>query len=189
MINRNVAPWTTMEPVVVSSLEKIGIKVKPRELASSAAYTTIQTVKNKIPIALNAGWGKDYADAYTFVGPLFDSRSIIATGNTNYPLQGMTSEQAKSLGISIPSGVTIPSVDGDIDACQEITLDQPDQRNQCFADLDKKIMETAPGWVPYLWAKNITVTGSTVTKFEFDQFSGYLSYTQMAVNNNETVPS
>ena len=50
-------------------------------------------------------------------------------------------------------------------------------------------MEAAPGWVPYLWAKNITVTGSTVTKFEFDQFSGYLSYTQMAVNNNETIPS
>ncbi len=49
--------------------------MKPRELASSAAYTTIQTVKNKIPIALNAGWGKDYADAYTFAGPLFDARS------------------------------------------------------------------------------------------------------------------
>jgi len=42
---------------------------------------------------------------------------------------------------------------------------------------------------PYLWAKNITVTGNTVTKWEFDQFSGYLSYTQMAVNNNATVPS
>jgi len=189
MINRNTPVFADSEAVVVSSLDKIGIKVKPRELASSAAYTTIQTVKNKIPIALNAGWGKDYADAYTFVGPLFDSRSIIATGNTNYPLQGMTSEQAKSLGISIPSGVTIPSVDSDIDACQEIALDQPDQRNQCFADIDKKIMETAPGWVPYLWANNITVTGSTVTKFEFDQFSGYLSYTQMAVNNNASIPS
>ena len=44
-------------------------------------------------------------------------------------------------------------------------------------------MEEAVPWVPYLWAKNITVTGTTVTKFEFDQFSGYLSYTQMAVNN------
>jgi hypothetical protein len=33
------------------------------------------------------------------------------------------------------------------------------------------------------------VTGSTVTKFEFDQFSGYLSYTQMAVNNNASIPS
>ena len=44
MMNRNVTPWTDAEAVVVSSLEKIGIKVKPRELASSAAYTTIQTV-------------------------------------------------------------------------------------------------------------------------------------------------
>src|SRR6266511_5742072 len=60
MINRNVTPWTDLEPVVVSSLNKIGIGVKPRELATSAAYTTIQAVKNNIPIALNAGWGKDY---------------------------------------------------------------------------------------------------------------------------------
>jgi len=187
MINRNVTPWTDAEAVVVSSLDKIGIKVKPRELASSAAYTTIQTVKNKIPIALNAGWGKDYADAYSFVGALFDSRSIIATGNTNYPLLGMTPEQAETLGIEYPEGVTIPSVDADIDACQKIPNTEPDQRNQCFADLDKKMMEESAPWVPYLWANNITVTGTTVTKFEFDQFSGYLSYTQMAVNNKETI--
>jgi peptide/nickel transport system substrate-binding protein len=187
MINRNVTPWTDAEAVVVSSLEKIGIKVKPRELASSAAYTTIQTVKNKIPIALNAGWGKDYADPYSFVGALFDSRSIIATGNTNYPLLGMTPEQAQSLGIEYPEGVTIPSVDADVDACQKIPNTEPDQRNTCFADLDKKIMEEGVAWVPYLWANNITVSGSTVTKFEFDQFSGYLSYTQMAVNNKETI--
>ena len=53
----------------------------------------------------------------------------------------MTPEQAKTLGISYPQGVTIPSVDADIDACQKIATDQPDQRNQCFADLDKKLME------------------------------------------------
>jgi peptide/nickel transport system substrate-binding protein len=187
MINRNVTPWTDAEAVVASSLAKIGIKVKPRELASSAAYTTIQTVKNKIPIALNAGWGKDYADAYTFVGPLFDGRSIIATGNTNYALVGLTPDKAKELGVSIPSGVTIPNVDSDIDACQKIPNTQPDQRNECVANIDKKLMETAAPWVPYLWAKNITVTGTTVTKFEFDQFSGYLSFTQIAVNNKETV--
>jgi hypothetical protein len=33
------------------------------------------------------------------------------------------------------------------------------------------------------------VTAPSVTKFEFDQFSGYLSYTQMAVNNKLPVPS
>jgi peptide/nickel transport system substrate-binding protein len=187
MINRNVTPWTDAEAVVVSSLAKIGIKVKPRELASSAAYTTIQTVKNLIPIALNAGWGKDYADPYTFVGPLFDGRNIIATGNTNYALVGLTPAKAKELGISIPSGATIPNVDADIDACQKIPNTQPDQRNECFANIDKKLMETAVPWVPYLWAQNVTVTGPSVTKFEFDQFSGYLSFTQMAVNNKETV--
>jgi peptide/nickel transport system substrate-binding protein len=189
MINRNTPTFSDAEAVVVSSLNKIGIKVKPRQLASSAAYTTIQTVKNQIPLALNPGWGKDYADPVTFAIPEWDSRSIIPTGNSNYPLQGMTPEQAKTLGIPYPKGVTIPSIDADIDACQKIANDQPDKRNQCFADIDKKLMETALPWVPYLWAKNITVTGTTVTKFEFDQFSGYLSYTQMAVNNKATVPS
>jgi peptide/nickel transport system substrate-binding protein len=189
MPNRNTPVFTDSEAVVVSSLAKIGIKVKPRELASSAAYTTIQTVKNQIPIAMNPGWGKDYADAYTFTFPEWDSRSIKPTGNSNYPLQGMTPDQAKTMGIPYPQGVTIPSIDADNDACQKIASDQPDQRNQCFADIDKKLMETALPWVPYLWAKNITVTGTTVTKFEFDQFSGYLSYTQMAVNNKATVPS
>jgi peptide/nickel transport system substrate-binding protein len=186
MINRNVTPWTDAEAVVVSSLEKIGIKVKPRNLASSAAYTTIQTVKNNIPIAMNAGWGKDYADADTFAGPLFDSRGITPTGNHNYSLTGMTQAQAAELGIDYPSE-PIPSVDAAIDACQEITLDKPDDRNQCYADFDKKVMEEAVAWIPYLWANNITVTAPSVTKFEFDQFSGYLSYTQMAVNNQETV--
>jgi hypothetical protein len=109
MINRNVTHWTDAEAVVVSSLAKIGIQVKPRELASSAAYTTIQTIKNKIPIALNAGWGRDYADACTFVGPLFDGRSIIATGNTNYPLVGLTADKAKELGVSIPAGSPFPA--------------------------------------------------------------------------------
>jgi peptide/nickel transport system substrate-binding protein len=187
MINRNVPPFTDSEAVVTASLKKIGINVKPRELASSAAYTTIQTVKNKIPIALNAGWGKDYADPYAFIGALFDGRSIIATGNTNYPLLGLTPEKAQELGVSIPSGVTIPSVDSDVDTCQKIPNTQADQRNDCFANIDKKLMEEAVPWVPYLWVNNITVTGKTVTKFEFDQYSGYLSFTQMAVNNKETV--
>jgi peptide/nickel transport system substrate-binding protein len=187
MPNRNTPTFSDSEAVVVSSLEKIGIKVKPRQLASSAAYTTIQTVKNKIPIALNPGWGKDYADAFTFAGPLLDGRGITATGNNNYALLGLTKEKASEVGIPYPEGVTIPSIDADIDACQQIALDKPDDRNQCYADLDKKLMEESLPWVPYLWAQNITVTGTTVTKFEFDQFSGYLSYTQMAVNNGQTI--
>ncbi|HEY7607580.1 MAG TPA: ABC transporter substrate-binding protein, partial [Actinomycetes bacterium] len=186
MINRNVKPWTDSEPIVQSSLAKIGIGVKPRELASSAAYTTIQTVKNKIPIALNAGWGKDFADAVSFVLPLFDGRSIIATGNTNYPLVGLSKAQGEKFGLkNVPDN--IPNVDSDIKTCQAIPTTDADQRTNCWADLDKKLMETAVPWVPYLWNKVLTVVAPSVTKFEFDQFSTQISFTQIAVNNKETM--
>jgi peptide/nickel transport system substrate-binding protein len=186
MINRNVKPWTDSEPIVQSSLAKIGIGVKPRELASSAAYTTIQTVKNAIPIALNAGWGKDYADPYTFFGILFASSGIIATGNTNYPLVGLSKAQGEKFGLkNVPDN--IPNVDSDIKTCQAIPTTDADQRTNCWADLDKKLMETAVPWVPYLWNKVLTVVAPSVTKFEFDQFSTQISFTQIAVNNKETM--
>jgi hypothetical protein len=188
MINRNYSPYSEAEPVVVSSLEKIGLQVKARELATSAAYTTIQTVKNNIPIGMNARWGKDYADAYTFA-VLFISGGISATGNNNFALVGLTPKQASEFGVKLPSGAQIPSVDGDIDGCQKISNAQPDQRNDCFANVDKKLMEQVVPWVPYLWQRQITVTAPSMTKFEFDQFSGYLSITQVAVNNKATVPS
>jgi peptide/nickel transport system substrate-binding protein len=185
MINRNVAPWTTMEPVVVSSLEKIGIKVKARELASSAAYTTIQTVKNMIPIALNAGWGKDYPDPYSFAGVLFSTEAIIPTGNTNYPLVSLTPQKASELSIPYPSGVQIPNVTADIDACQ--ARSDFDQRVTCFADLDKKLMEQAVAWIPFLWNKVVYITAPSVTHYEFDQFSTEVSFTQVAVSNREAL--
>src|SRR6266498_2258812 len=182
MVNRNVTPWTDLEPVVVSSLNKIGIAVKPRELATSAAYTTIQTVKNNIPIALNAGWGKDYADAYTFAAPLFAGTSIIETGNTNYAMVGLTPSEASSLGTKIPAGVTIPNVDSNIADCEKIQATDP-ARTTCWANFDKTVMEQAVPWVPYLWANNPTINNASLTHYEFDQFAGYISLTEVAVNN------
>jgi ABC-type transport system substrate-binding protein len=171
--------------VVVSSLEKIGIKVKARELASSAAYTTIQTVKNNIPIALNPGWGLDYPDAYSFAGPLFTKEAIIPTGNTNYALVGLDQAKAQELGIKYPEGAQIPNVDADINRCQETT--DLAQRVTCFVDLDKKLMEQVVPWVPYLWNKVVVITNPSVTKYEFDQFSTEISITEIAVNNKETM--
>ena len=182
MINRNITPWTDTEPTVVSSLAKIGIRVKPRELATSAAYTTIQTVKNNIPIALNAGWGKDYADPYSFA-VLFASSSIIATGNTNYSLVGLTSKQAADLGVKIPAGVSIPSIDADINNCEKILATDP-ARMTCWVNMDRNLMENVVPWIPYLWATQPTVVNPSVTHFEFDQFSTVVSVTEVAVNNN-----
>jgi peptide/nickel transport system substrate-binding protein len=182
MINRNVTPWKEMEPIVVDSLGSIGLEVEPRELESSAAYTTIQTVSKNVPLALNAGWGKDYADPSTFM-VLFDSRSVIPEGNVNYSLIGLTPEQASDKDLGITGTTTgIPSVDADIDQCNKLT---GDERQQCWIDLDAKLMEEVVPWAPYLWAKNIDIISPTVTKFEFDQFSGEAAYAHVAVDASQ----
>jgi peptide/nickel transport system substrate-binding protein len=80
---------TKMLPVIKSSAAKIGITFTVRSV--EGAYPVIQTPSRNIPIAERPGWGKDYADAYTFFNPLFDSRTIIPNGNTNYSLVGITS--------------------------------------------------------------------------------------------------
>ena len=188
MVNRNSPPWTNAEPVVVDSLAKIGIKVKPRELADH--YTAVQTVKNQIPIGMDTGWGKDYADPATFGAPLFGGPNIVPTNNSNYGLIGLTPEKAKDLGIKVPPGMTFPSVDADIANCDKISVEtQLDQRIACFVELDKKVMNEIVPWVPFLWAQNVTTTAPSVTKYEYDQFSGYISLTQIAVNNNQTISS
>jgi hypothetical protein len=45
----NETPCTEVEPIVQQGLAKLGIVLKPRELATGAVFTTFQTVANKIP--------------------------------------------------------------------------------------------------------------------------------------------
>jgi hypothetical protein len=44
-------------------------------------------------------------------------------------------------------------------------------------------MENVVPWVPYLWATVIGINADSVTKYEFDQFAGTVSYCHIAVNN------
>jgi len=183
--SRAESPWTEMIPVIESSFKKLGITLKTRELAD--AYPPIQDVSNLIPVASVPGWGKDYPDPYTFVGFLFDGRNILPEGNTNYALVGLTPESAADLekegNFSFPvPGIlgSIPSVDDDIDACQDLT--EQAERTTCWEGIDKKLMEEVVPWVPYLDANNITVTSDAVTKYEFDQMAGEASIVHMAVD-------
>jgi peptide/nickel transport system substrate-binding protein len=177
-LGSNIPPNTDMLPTVESSLEKIGITLDAREVAD--AYTPIQTVERMIPISIRPGWGKDYADAYTFVGFLFDGRNILCTGNSNYSLVGLTPEKAQECGIPYPDD-PVPSVDDAIDACVP-TLG--DERVQCWADLDKKMMEEIVPWVPYLDSAAVWATSDRVTHWQFDQFSTTPAWAQIAVSQN-----
>jgi len=188
LVSRNQPPFIGMEPIITQDLAKLGIQVTAREYSTSAAYRTIQSVKDDIPLALHPQWIKDYADPFTFANPLFGSGSIIPEGNVNYSMVGLTPSMAATLGITFPSGATIPNVDSDINACEQIPASDP-SRLSCWVSFDKKLMEQVVPWVPYLWGDNITITAPSVTNYAFDQSSSYISLTQLAVDNKVSVSS
>jgi peptide/nickel transport system substrate-binding protein len=178
-VTRNTDIWVNMEPVIEQAFQKIGIQLVTREFEDS--YTVIQTVKRHVPVSSTPGWGKDYADASTFM-VLFDSRSILPEGNVNYSLVGVTPEQAADIGAE-GTIEGIPSIDADIDDCNAV-LDA-DERNVCWQDVDKKLMEEIVPWVPYLDATNRDVISEAVVNYQYDQFSGEAAWSQLAVDQSK----
>jgi peptide/nickel transport system substrate-binding protein len=177
MIGDTRALDNRMIPVVQASAGKIGVTFTVRQI--NGAYTTIQTTNKNIPFSERPGWGKDYADPYTFFGELFDSRALIPEGNTNYSLVGITPQlnTEKKLGVK-GNLANVPSVNADVDAC---IAKIGDARTTCWQDLDKKVMTDVVPWVPYLWSNNVTIVGPNVTHWNYDQFSDGTAYSQVSV--------
>ncbi len=166
-----------MVPVIQNAAKKIGITFTVRSI--NGAYTTIQTTNKNIPFSERPGWGKDYADPYTFFGELFDSKAIIPAGNTNYSLVGLTSQLNEQKNLGVTGNLTgIPSVDSQIANCQAKT---GDARTTCWENLDKQIMTQVVPWVPYLWSTVVTIVGPNVTHWDYDQFSDGTAYSRVAV--------
>jgi peptide/nickel transport system substrate-binding protein len=162
-------------PALTQNMKSIGLNIRDQVLKD--AYTPIQTPRKNIPFSTRAGWGKDYADAITFYGPLFDGHNIIAQGNTNYSLLGITPAIAKKIGVK--GNVTdVPSINPDLAKCGVLV---GNARVSCYAALDKKLTWNIVPWVPYLWSYAQSVSSKNVTKFEFDQFGGTIGYAHVAV--------
>jgi peptide/nickel transport system substrate-binding protein len=175
-VTRNYSPWSDMVPVIEDSLKKIGITLTTRELKDQ--YPVVQTVSKSVATGSGVGWGKDYADASTFISQLLDGRLIIATGNTNYALIGLTPEKAKEVNAK-GNIENVPSIDDGIDRCQAL-LD--DERLSCWEELDKGTMEDIVPWIPYLDANALDFLGPAVTTFVFDQYAGTPAWAHLAVD-------
>ncbi len=177
-----------VDPSMVATMQqdaaKIGITFTVRTI--NGAYPTIQTVAKNVPISERPGWGKDYADALTFFSPLFDGRNIIATGNTNYSLVGITPKQCTALKVTgdcqpfnKKTGVGVISVDKQLDTCSKL-IDPA--RTTCYENLDKYLTTGVVPWVPWMWSTVTRITSSNVKHYQFDQFSTTPAYSQIALN-------
>jgi peptide/nickel transport system substrate-binding protein len=168
-----------VDPGMVATIEqdakKIGITFTVHQI--NGAYPTIQTVAKNVPIAERPGWGKDFADPVTFFEPLFDGRTIIPTGNTNYSLVGITPAQCKTLKVT-GNCVGVPSVNSQLDQCEALT---GGARVSCYENLDKTLMTKVVPWVPWMWSLVTRITSTNVTKYTYDQFSTTPAYSQIAV--------
>ena len=193
MVNRNVEPWTEYTPIMQESLGELGITLKVRELDTSTAYTTIQTASNLIPIAMNAGWGKDYASPYGFDFFLFNTAGLACEGSVNYSNVGMTEEFASECGpkvkaaydAAVAANGPIPSVDEDMANC--VTLPPGPEYTECWFELDKRLMEEIVPWVPYRWGAQNTTVADSVVQWNFDQSAGWTAYAHIAVDNGLTL--
>jgi len=182
-----LADTRSQDPKMVAVIEQdakaIGMTFTVRTV--NGAYPTIQTPSKNIPIAERPGWGKDYADALTFFTPLFDGRTIIPNGNTNYSLVGITPGQCSKLGVkgdckpfNAKTGVGVPSIDKQLDRCAAL-IDPA--RTSCYSALDKTLMTKVVPWVPYLWSSVTRITSNNVTHYQFDQFSTTPAYGEISV--------
>ena len=164
-----------MLPIVQADAAKIGITFKVRSV--NGAYPVINTPKNNIPISDRSSWGKDYGDPGTFFTELFLSGTILASGNTNYSLVGVTPALAKSVGAS--GNVNgVPSADKLILRCDTLS---GDVRTACWASADRYIMTKVVPWVPYFSTNNVFITGPKVTHWQYDQFSDGTAYSLVSV--------
>ncbi len=61
------------------------------------------------------------------------------------------------------------------------TSETGDARVQCWADVDKNLMENVVPWVPYLFDNNVDVFSSRIVNYIFDQFAGVMALDQIAI--------
>jgi len=176
-----VSDTRIQDPKMVAVIEQdaamIGITFKVHTI--NGAYPAIQTPRNDIPIEERSGWGKDYADPLTFFEPLFDGRSIIPAGNSNYALVGITPAQCKTLHVT-GNCTNVPSVNSLLDKCAPLA---GQARLSCYENLDKYLMTKVVPWVPYLYSYVTRITSTNVTQYAYDQFTDTPAYENMAVKS------
>lgn len=170
---------TTIGRTVEQALLDLGIEVQTEYLPFGDLYEKIGDPATDVAVASAISWAPDYPDAGGFALPLFHSRSIVPQFNPNFSLVGLTQAQAAELGVR-GSVIGVPSVDAEIDGCMAKT--DPENRLQCWRDLDVILTEDVVPIVPIAWFKSITILGAAVTAFEFDQADGVPAFSRVDVD-------
>jgi peptide/nickel transport system substrate-binding protein len=172
------APYPKQLALVSQNLEPLGITLEPKALERTTMYAKCEDPNSGWQLCTATSWGKDYADGFTFGPPLFSRSAIGPESCCNDPMVGATEDMLAERGYD---PVPMPSAEQQIRRCVPLTADE---RFQCWADLDRYLMEEVVPWVPYLFDNNVVIVSSRVTNWSFDQFAGLPALDQLAVSGS-----
>jgi peptide/nickel transport system substrate-binding protein len=168
-------PYPKQAALMGPIFEQLGITMDVKELERTTMYNKCNDAESHHAMCLGPAWGKDYADGVTFGEPLFTSAGAWPSC-CNYMLLGLSAQQLSDYGYDITS---VPSVDDAVHACS--ATPPGDARFQCWADIDKQLMEEVVPWIPYLFDNSVDIISENVVNYSFDQFAGNAAYDHMAV--------
>jgi peptide/nickel transport system substrate-binding protein len=141
-IATNAEPGIQTAQVAQEEFGKLGFKLNFRKVPQDTLYTKFCGIpKQKVAICPNVGWFKDFTDPESMVEPTFDGKAIKPAGNVNW------------------SQLDVPEIN---DAMAKAALLTGDDRNKAWADINKMIVEQAPG-IPYSWDDSFQLQSKDVS--------------------------
>ena len=161
-VTDDVDALKTLE-TMAASIEQIGLTMNIKTLNYNAVVQKCATMAAH-QAWCQASWGKDFASAFTYFDPLLNG----GENGSNYAFLGTTEKALQEAGYEVPAD-GIPSIDDRIQECWKMSLDTA---NECWAELDKYVMEEIVPVVPRRFSTNIDVLGERIENYSFDQFAG-----------------
>jgi peptide/nickel transport system substrate-binding protein len=160
MVADNEGVGAETAAVTKEQLEKMGFKVRLRQVTHDAMYTKFCNVPSaEVAICPNVGWLKDFANPQTFLDPTFNGKNILPQNNSNW------------------SQLNVPEINDAMEKAKTIT--DPAERAKAWAEIDKMVTEQAPA-VMWIWDKNANIRSANVAGV-IDEDNGLwsLSYTSL----------
>jgi ABC-type transport system substrate-binding protein len=165
--------WPPPPPdrLFAAELKRLGISIRYLNL-SGAQYSHYFADPHSRTGLISHSFFKQFPNASAFFVTFF-SHTQIPGADTS--LVGASPGELRSFGYGAKS---VPSVEPKIDQCLPLI---GESQTQCWAELDKLLMEKVVPFVPYLYENNTAAVSARVAKFSFDQFTALPALDRIAL--------
>jgi hypothetical protein len=170
-------PFPKEVALMQQNYQQLGITLNISAFETTTAYGKCEDATSKTALCPVEGWFKDFADPLTFTTSLFGSQALTPSC-CNDAHVGASSEQLAGWGYT--NTTATPSADEQMNACLPLS---GQERNTCWVDVDKFLMEQIVPWVPWRTPNFVVITSQRVANFDYDQSAGWVGFDQVSLVN------